>query len=200
MSLKIVWANLNSLSNQLILSVFSISGFFYLCLMSSCGREQGTGFIFLYNTLGRLLVESHLATLQLSQPLWNIISEINQLHTWFTDKESIALHFKLQTILTNSVVRCFFKSTQHILGGQEGRLGGVHHWEGLGRGIIFTPEQNCRESSYLNIQKTNFFPIQNTVSHRTADCLVRINGLLWRKTMPAHFQLASTEKQIFFLS
>ena len=89
-------------------------------MMASRGRKQGTHFIFLQNILGEdagSAVRPGHATVDLSQA-------------------TLALYFKLGTFVINSVGRCFFKSTQHIVGGQEGGLGAVHIWEGLDKEVF----------------------------------------------------------------
>ena len=78
----------------------------------------------------------------------------------------MAIHFKLGTFLMNSVGRYFVKSTQQIVGGQEGGGLGVdhHHRAGLDdKGSIYTDMHNYQELLHLNIQKTNFYPIPKSV-------------------------------------
>ena len=69
--------------------------------------------------------------------------------------EALALHFKLDTFVTNSLGRCFFKSTHHIgvgggrgEGGEEGGLGEDHHQGILDKGIILTVHHIYRDSSH----------------------------------------------------
>ena len=65
--------------------------------------------------------------------------------------EALALLFKLDTFVTNSFVRGFFKSAHHIGlggGGEEGGLGEDHHRGILDKGIILTVQHNYRDSSH----------------------------------------------------
>ena len=109
--------------------------------------------------------------------------------TWPAIVETVALHFKLDTFVTNSVGRCFFKSAHHIGVGEGGEGGRGRAWWGspprysCKRNYSHSPAQLSRFVA-LKYPENNFSPpIQISACHRTAHYLLRIDWQLWRKTI-----------------